>query len=124
MRNKKEIGNWGENLAKNFLIERQYSILASNWSFNNTEIDIICRKNNIIIFVEVKTRKSIQFGLPVWKESKSEPAPPQKVSPVEMEDFPEDSAVVAKIELNEQLCVILFNGISKQAYRSSALSSN
>lgn len=64
MRNKKEIGNWGENLAKNFLIERQYSILASNWSHNNTEIDIICRKNNIIIFVEVKTRKSIQFGLP------------------------------------------------------------
>jgi outer membrane protein OmpA-like peptidoglycan-associated protein len=45
---------------------------------------------------------SVQFGFPVWKESRSEPAPPQRVSPIEIEDFPEDSAVVAKIELNEQ----------------------
>lgn len=61
----KEIGKYGENLAKNFLIEKGYKILEMNFRYSRlAEIDIIALKNNIIHFVEVKTRSQNLFGTP------------------------------------------------------------
>jgi putative endonuclease len=60
----KFIGNKGEDLACNWLLQNNYEILHRNWRYSRSEIDIIAIKNNKIHFVEVKTRSSIQFGLP------------------------------------------------------------
>ncbi len=62
----KQIGKYGEELAQNFLIKKGYKILETNFRYSKmAEIDIIAEKNNIIHFIEVKTRKSDFFGLPV-----------------------------------------------------------
>jgi putative endonuclease len=59
-----ELGKLGEELAVEFLQKAGYSILETNWTFQKAEIDIIAQKNTILAIVEVKTRSSIDFGLP------------------------------------------------------------
>ena len=59
-----ELGKLGEELAVEFLQKNGYDILETNWIFQKAEIDIIAQKENILAIVEVKTRSSIDFGLP------------------------------------------------------------
>lgn len=60
-----ETGKLGEDLACEALIQKKYSILYRNVRCLYGEIDIIAYKNHTLYFVEVKTRKSLRFGLPV-----------------------------------------------------------
>jgi putative endonuclease len=50
------IGNQGEQLAKDYLVQKRYKILHSNWRYKKTEVDIIAETQQFIVFVEVKTR--------------------------------------------------------------------
>ena len=59
-----ELGKFGEELAVDFLQQNGYTILETNWTFQKAEIDIIAQKENTLAIVEVKTRSSIEFGLP------------------------------------------------------------
>lgn len=59
-----ELGKLGEELAIEFLQKEGYEILETNWVFQKAELDIIARKDDFLIAVEVKTRSSIEFGLP------------------------------------------------------------
>jgi putative endonuclease len=59
-----ELGKLGEELAVDFLKQKGYVILETNWTFQKAEIDIIAQKENTLVVVEVKTRSSIAFGLP------------------------------------------------------------
>lgn len=59
-----ELGKLGEELAVEFLQKNGYVILETNWTFQKAEIDIIAQKENILAIVEVKTRSSLDFGLP------------------------------------------------------------
>lgn len=59
-----DLGKLGEELAVDFLQQNGYEILETNWVFQKAEIDIIAQKENILAVVEVKTRSSIEFGLP------------------------------------------------------------
>jgi putative endonuclease len=52
--NKKTIGNAGESLAAAYYAERGYEIIDRNVTFRNGEIDIVCKKDGILIFVEAK----------------------------------------------------------------------
>jgi len=54
----------GENIAADYLKEKKYKIIERNFRKGYGEIDIIATKNNILVFVEVKTRTSNQFGTP------------------------------------------------------------
>jgi putative endonuclease len=54
----------GEKLAREYLLEKGYEILEQNWRFRKYEVDIISKKGQTIVFVEVKTRKSGTFGEP------------------------------------------------------------
>ena len=51
------IGAYGEHLAAKFLRDDNYIIRAANFKTYNGEIDLIAEKNNIICFIEVKTRQ-------------------------------------------------------------------
>ena len=53
--NTKITGNKGEDKASQFLIEKGYSVLDRNWRTKTGEIDIIAVKDDLIVFVEVKT---------------------------------------------------------------------
>ena len=59
-----ELGNEGEHLAVIFLRNNNYQILETNWRWRKAEVDIIAKKNNIVIFIEVKTRSSDTFMKP------------------------------------------------------------
>jgi putative endonuclease len=59
-----ELGKLGEDLAIEYLQENGYEILETNWTFQKAEIDIIAMKEGILAVVEVKTRSSLEFGLP------------------------------------------------------------
>lgn len=63
----KEIGNYCEILAKEYLQKNKYDILDCNFRNFLGEIDIICLLNNLLIIVEVKGRYNYDYGLP--KES-------------------------------------------------------
>jgi putative endonuclease len=59
-----DLGKLGEELAVEFLQKKGYIILETNWTFQKAEVDIIAQKDNVLAVVEVKTRSSIDFGLP------------------------------------------------------------
>lgn len=59
-----DLGQLGEDLAVDFLQKNGYEILDRNWRFQKAEVDIIAQKGVILAVVEVKTRSSLEFGLP------------------------------------------------------------
>ncbi len=59
-----ELGKLGEEMAVEFLRENGYTILETNWTFQKAEVDIIAQKENILAVIEVKTRSTLDFGLP------------------------------------------------------------
>jgi putative endonuclease len=62
--NNKDTGDFGENMAVDYLQKRGFEILERNWRYKHLEIDIIASKQNLLHIVEVKTRSSIEFGYP------------------------------------------------------------
>lgn len=59
-----ELGRRGEEAAARFLIRRGYEIVERNWTCAAGEADIIARDGDWIVFVEVKTRTSVEKGFP------------------------------------------------------------
>lgn len=62
--NAKELGRWGEEKAAEFLHNKGINILQRNYRCPAGEMDIIACQDDTLIFVEVKTRRSLNFGLP------------------------------------------------------------
>lgn len=65
-------GNYGEQLACEYLRKQGYKILERNYLIRGGEIDIVAMDYDYLVFVEVKTRWSHEYGLPVesitpWK---------------------------------------------------------
>ncbi|REG99029.1 YraN family protein [Flavobacterium aquicola] len=59
-----ELGKLGEDLAVEYLKKNGYTILNKNWTFQKAEIDIIAQIEDTLAIVEVKTRSSLEYGLP------------------------------------------------------------
>ena len=57
-------GNFGESLAADYLEQKGYCILHRNLKAGRVEIDIVAMHQEVLIFVEVKTRKNNFFGFP------------------------------------------------------------
>ena len=64
MSDKIKKGKEGEDLAARFLIEKGFEIIQRNYRYKQSEIDLIVKKDNWLIFVEVKLRSSDAFGYP------------------------------------------------------------
>ncbi len=56
------MGRRGEDLAAAWYRERGYEIVARNWRVRAGEIDLICARDAVVAFVEVKTRYSDRYG--------------------------------------------------------------
>jgi putative endonuclease len=59
-----DTGKLGEDKAAAYLAEKGYEILARNYRFKHSEIDLIAKKGKLTIFVEVKTRTNLSYGFP------------------------------------------------------------
>jgi len=66
------LGERGEALAWNFLKKRGYLLLEKNYRTRLGEVDVVARKDGVLVFVEIKTRRDHRFGLPEeavdWKK--------------------------------------------------------
>jgi putative endonuclease len=60
----KTLGASGEGLAVDYLKKRGYKIVGTNFRFDRAEVDVIAKDKNILVFVEVKTRRGGAFGEP------------------------------------------------------------
>jgi putative endonuclease len=58
------LGKQGEDMAVKYLSGRGYHIVERNYHTQHGEIDIIAKRDEILIFVEVKTARSCSFGPP------------------------------------------------------------
>ncbi len=63
-KNSKQYGDEGEEEACRYLKSQGYQILERNWRFRKLEVDIIAQKAELMVFIEVKTRKNNIFGEP------------------------------------------------------------
>ncbi len=63
---RQQFGKESEDIALKFLKKKGYKILEQNYRTKLGEIDIIAIDKDIIVFVEVKARRSNQFGDPKW----------------------------------------------------------
>jgi len=60
-----EIGAYGERVAAAFVRRHGYRILTRNYRTTRGEIDLICRHGDLLVFVEVRSRASVDFGRPI-----------------------------------------------------------
>ena len=58
------LGRLGEARAREYILERGWTIEAKNYRFGRREVDIVARKGKLVTFVEVKTRAGDGFGAP------------------------------------------------------------
>jgi putative endonuclease len=64
MTSKMQTGSDGEIVAAEYLEEKGYEIVERNYRHRRAEIDIIVKKKNWLVFVEVKTRSNSGYGFP------------------------------------------------------------
>lgn len=64
MRKNKVLGQEGELLAKDYLEKKGYVAREQNLRIGRIEIDLVVLKDDLLVFVEVKTRSSTYFGEP------------------------------------------------------------
>ena len=63
-REKIDLGIKGENLAEEYLINQGYTIVARNERIGHSDIDILAREENMLVFVEVRTKSDGNRGMP------------------------------------------------------------
>ncbi|GAB3689188.1 YraN family protein [Spirosoma flavus] len=59
-----ETGKQGEAEAVRYLREKGYEILSHNYRHKHAEIDLIVKKDKLLVFAEVKTRSNLSYGNP------------------------------------------------------------
>jgi putative endonuclease len=59
-----EIGSYGERVAAAFVRRHGYRVLTRNYKTERGEIDLVCRHENVLAFVEVRSRAGDLFGRP------------------------------------------------------------
>lgn len=71
---RRDTGILGEKLAKDFLKNHGYHIKETNYRCPQGEIDIIAKHKDYLVFIEVRTKRSLEFG-----------SPEQSITPAKME---------------------------------------
>jgi putative endonuclease len=64
MANRRQLGQWGESVAAHHLEGLGYKIVARNWRCARGEFDLVAEAGDILVFVEVKTRRGRALGTP------------------------------------------------------------
>jgi putative endonuclease len=61
---RQKLGRWGEQLAAQYLESHGYKVLDRNWRCRRGEIDLVAKEGDVLVFVEVKTRRGRDYGTP------------------------------------------------------------
>ncbi len=115
---RREVGTLGEKIAVDYLSKQGYRVLETNFRCREGEIDIVAKKDDFLVFVEVRTRRSTSFVTPeesvtpskierlitlgqTYIESHQDLPPSWRIDVVAVELTPE--ARVSRIELFENV---------------------
>jgi len=98
-------GKLGEIIAAKYFEEHNYEIVEKNYRYKHGEIDLICRKEGILIFVEVKSRFSLQYGEPEYGVTKAKQRQVRKMAAAYFYDKGIDEC-----ECRFDVIAILFDG--------------
>ncbi len=113
---KKEIGDKGEKLALKYLESLNYEFVAKNYRFGRYEIDLICSKDKVIVFVEVKSGGN-KFGNPVLRIT------PKKMSNLisAAENFISENERFSDFQFRMDVLVVSFgkNGVEFEHYENA-----
>ncbi len=71
---RRETGILGENLACEFLGNNGYNIIEKNYRCPGGEVDIVAKQQDTLVFIEVRTKRSRNFG-----------SPEESITPIKME---------------------------------------
>ena len=61
---RQELGATGEELAREMFMEKGFRVVVQNYRTRIGEIDLICVRDKLLVFCEVKCRRSLVFGIP------------------------------------------------------------
>ena len=64
MRAKDAVGAYGERVAVRWLEDAGYAVLDRNWRCRSGELDVVAVRGGVVVFIEVKCRRSAAFGPP------------------------------------------------------------
>jgi putative endonuclease len=64
MNEARDLGRAGEEIAGAYLQKKKFKIICRGFRFHKGEIDIIARDRDTLVFIEVKTRRNLDFGRP------------------------------------------------------------
>ncbi len=57
-----ELGKWGEQVAVEYLQKKGYQIMFRDWKIGHRDLDIIAKKDDVVVILEVRTRRNNHFG--------------------------------------------------------------
>lgn len=105
----KKVGDEGEEIAADLLSQKGYNIIKRNYRYGKGEIDIIAEdQDNFLVFVEVKSRKNLEFGEPEYAITKSKIKQLKKIATAYL--FEND---IGERECRFDVVAILFRGKRK-----------
>lgn len=61
---RRRTGDQGEEIASSYLGSHGYRIIERNFTCKGGEVDIIAMKDKVLVFIEVKTRRDLSYGVP------------------------------------------------------------
>ncbi len=107
----KELGKKGEDLAIDFLVNKNYGIIERNYTFEKKgEIDIIAKDpaDRFLVFIEVKTRGNLNYGEPEYAITKN------KIRQVKnMAEIYLYVKEIGEVECRFDVITVLFQGMQK-----------
>ncbi|MBT8377844.1 MAG: YraN family protein [Ignavibacteria bacterium] len=106
---KKDLAAKGEELAAAILADKGYEIIEQNYRYGHGEIDIIAidRDSNCTVFVEVKSRKNLEYGEPEYSITKSKQTQIRKVAELYLFD-----KEIKELDCRFDVVTILFEDLS------------
>ena len=90
---KKILGKKGEKLAEKHLKKQGYTVLARNYTTPFGEADLLVKKGDEVVFVEVKTRSGDDYGTPAESVTKTKQAHYKKIAAYYISGQKEEVAV-------------------------------
>lgn len=75
-----QFGKYGEDLACKLITDKSFEIIERNYKYGKGEIDIIAQDKNTLVFIEVKSRKNLEYGAPEYGITRSKIKQIQKIA--------------------------------------------
>lgn len=99
-------GKLGEKITKDFLTQKGYRIIDSNFQTRFGEIDLIATKGKKLVFVEVKLKIGVQFGQPEEMISQIKIGQVQKIAAAFLKTHPKIAAIYPFYQI-DAVCIVL-----------------